>query len=152
MILNHKWQWEVSGFVETNNRTSSKKKKKTEQFQMNFIYLLQFMRLSIRLDSKESHVCVLCCVFSFSRGQLLLFMNSNCTFPTFSSLLSHQWIPQHCSWSHKYHFSVTFSLKLALTALFTYLKIILLQCFQFQQNKLYPNGPSVHSFFTVHMP
>ena len=27
------------------------------------------------------------------------------------------------------------------TALFTHLKIILLQCFQFQKNKFYPNGP-----------
>ena len=43
-----------------------------------------------RLDWAESNVCVLCCVFSFSRGQLLLFMNSSCTFPTFSSLLSHR--------------------------------------------------------------
>ena len=37
-------------------------------------------------------------------------------------------------------------LKIGLTALFTHLKIILLQCFQFsvfnfQQNKLYPNRP-----------
>ena len=81
-----------------------------------------------------------CVAFSFffsffvscSRGQWLLFMNSNCTFPTFSSLLSYQWIPQYCSWSHKFHFSTTFSLKLDPTTPFTYLKIILLQCFQFQ--------------------
>ena len=37
----------------------------------------------------------------------------------------------HCSWTHKFHFSVNFSLKMGLTALFTHLKIILLQCFQF---------------------
>ena len=36
------------------------------------------------------------------------------------------------SWTHKFHFSVTFSLKMGPTILFTYLKIILLQCFQFQ--------------------
>ena len=41
--------------------------------------------------------------------------------------------PQHCAWSHKYHFSAIFSLKLGSTALFTYLKIIWLRCFQFQQ-------------------
>ena len=34
--------------------------------------------------------------------------------------------------THKFHFSATFSLKIGPTALFTHLKIILLQCFQFQ--------------------
>ena len=33
--------------------------------------------------------------------------------------------------THKSQFSATFSLKMGLTILFTYLKIILLQCFQF---------------------
>ena len=36
----------------------------------------------------------------------------------------------HCSWTHKFHFSATFSLKMGPTALFTHLKIILLQWFQ----------------------
>ena len=31
----------------------------------------------------------------------------------------------YCSWTHKFHFSATFSLKMGLTALFTHLKIIL---------------------------
>ena len=35
----------------------------------------------------------------------------------------------HCSWTHKFHFSTTFSLKIGLMVLFTHLKIILLQCF-----------------------
>ena len=39
----------------------------------------------------------------------------------------------HCSWTHKFHFSATFSLKMGPMILFTHLKIILLQCFQFQQ-------------------
>ena len=43
----------------------------------------------------------------------------------------HQWIPCTVHETHKNHFSATFSLKMSLTALFTYLKIILLQCFQF---------------------
>ena len=38
----------------------------------------------------------------------------------------------HCSRSHKLPFSATFLLKMGLTALFTHLKIISLQCFQFQ--------------------
>ena len=37
----------------------------------------------------------------------------------------------HCSRSHKLHFLSTFSLKMGPTALFTHLKIILLQYFQF---------------------
>ena len=37
----------------------------------------------------------------------------------------------HCSQTHKFHFLSIFSLKMGLTALFTHLKIILLQCFQF---------------------
>ena len=37
----------------------------------------------------------------------------------------------YCLWTHKFHFSVTFSLKMGPTTLFTHLKIILLQCFQF---------------------
>ena len=38
----------------------------------------------------------------------------------------------HCSRSHKLHFSATFLFKMGPTALFTHLKIISLQCFQFQ--------------------
>ena len=38
----------------------------------------------------------------------------------------------HCLQIHKFHFSAIFSLKMGLTVLFTHLKIILLQCFQFQ--------------------
>ena len=39
--------------------------------------------------------------------------------------------PVYCLRTHKFHFSTTFSLKMSPTVLFTYLKIILLQCFQF---------------------
>ena len=49
--------------------------------------------------------------------------------------------------SHKFHFSTTFSLKIDLTALFTHLKIILLQHFQFQQNKFHLNGPLTECLF-----
>ena len=38
----------------------------------------------------------------------------------------------YCSRTHKFHFSTTFSLKMGPTTLFTHLKIILLQYFQFQ--------------------
>ena len=42
-----------------------------------------------------------------------------------------QWIPCTVHGTHKHIFSVKFSLKIGHTALFTYLKMILLQCFQF---------------------
>jgi len=44
---------------------------------------------------------------------------------------AHQWIPCTVHEIHKLHFLTTFSLKIGLTIQFTYLKIILLQCFQF---------------------
>ena len=68
---------------------------------------------------------------SCSRGQRLLFMNSSRTFLTFRHFYYISG-SQYCSWSHKYHFSTTFLLKMCPTILFTHLKIILLQCFQFQ--------------------
>ena len=37
----------------------------------------------------------------------------------------------YCLWTHKFHFSTTFSLKMSPTVLFTHLKIILLQYFLF---------------------
>ena len=68
---------------------------------------------------------------SCSRGQWILFMNSSRTFLTFHHFFYISG-SQYCSWFHKYHFSATFSLKMGFTILFTHLKIILLQCFQFQ--------------------
>ena len=61
----------------------------------------------------------------------------------------------HYSWTHKLHFSITFfSLKMGLTALFTHLKIILLQCFQFQFSvsakiSSIQTNPKFQSFLTV---
>ena len=47
--------------------------------------------------------------------------------------------------THKHQFSATFSLKMGPTVLFTHLKFILLQCFQFSvfRFQLYLNGPIV---------
>ena len=46
------------------------------------------------------------------------------------ALLWHcQWVPCTVHETHKSYFSATFSLKMGPTALFTHLKIILLQCF-----------------------
>ena len=65
----------------------------------------------------------------------------------------------HCSRSHKLHFSAIFLLKMDPTALFTHLKIISLQCFQFQfsvsakisliQTHPLPRSFKEASFFTL---
>ena len=58
----------------------------------------------------------------------------------------------HCSWTHKFHFLATFSLKMSHTTLFTHLKIIFVtvfsvSIFSFSNNKLNPNGSYVKSRF-----
>ena len=57
-----------------------------------------------------------------------------------------QWVPCTVHGTHKSLYLVTFSLKMGLTTLFTYLKIILLQCFR--QNKRYPNTPLIHNWLS----
>ena len=96
---------------------------------------LQLNTLRARLDSTDCVVYWSCVFlqFFFSRvfgGMRLLFMhcciNSNrkCwLFPMNSAFV-------HCSWTYKFHFLATFSLKMGHTVLFTHLKIILLQWFQ----------------------
>ena len=119
--------------------------------------------LSESLDSTYSCVCVF--VFLFFSFFLFFFLPavvfdfSTCSLYTFHQLVycsqqnkrwsAHQWVPLTVYGPHKHHFSTTFLLKMSPTTLFTHLKIILLQCFQFSisatfnfsNNKLNPNGP-----------
>ena len=78
----------------------------------------QMFGLSARLDSNYSCRCVFWIFFFFKPYYLIK-----------STLKS---TSVHCLRTHKFRFSVTFSLKIGPTILFTHLKIILLQCFQFQ--------------------
>ena len=55
-------------------------------------------------------------IFIFFKPQLLTFFINS----------AYQWVPCTVHETHKLHFSTTFLLKISLTALFTYLKIILL--------------------------
>ena len=66
-------------------------------------------------------------------GQMLrlLFMYSTWTVATTFDHSSMNSTSVHCLRTHKFHFLSIFSLKMSPTALFTHLKIILLQCFQF---------------------
>ena len=54
-------------------------------------------------------------------------INSNCK--CWLSVMNSVYM--HCLWTHKFHFLSIFSLKMGPTSLFTHLKIILLQCFQY---------------------
>ena len=92
-----------------------------------------------------SHLCHIVCVwvglflrwvalrffffFFFTRFHFCGYcsMNSNCN--CWLSAVNRAYM--HCSRTHKLHFLSTFSLKMGPTVLFTHLKIILLQCFQF---------------------
>ena len=114
-----------------------------------FFYLLILannnLLLSAHLDSTESDVCIfLFCVFLFlflffcmrNWRQRLLFMY--CAWAVaenfdFSAIFSTSVSPCSVHGTHKLHFSATFSLKMGPMTLFTHLKIISLQCFQFQQ-------------------
>ena len=66
-----------------------------------------------------ARVCETCCYCLNSSSKVWLFL-------TLFNQLVHS---VHCLWTHKFHFSITFSLKMGLTILFIYLKIILLQYF-----------------------
>ena len=60
-------------------------------------------------------------------------------------------ISVHCSQTHKLHFSVTFSLKMSSTILFTHLKIISLQYFQFQYLLMMKFHPKVDVKMSVNL-
>ena len=66
------------------------------------------------------------CVFNFTRFPFFSFQPQHLIKSSVNSAFV------HCSWTHKFHFLATFSLKMGLTTLFVHLKIILLQYFQFQ--------------------
>ena len=74
------------------------------------------LKLGLDTDEKE-RVCVCVSFFFF--------------FEHFMTVVSHQWIQCTVYETHKLFFSATFSLKISPTVLFTHLKIILLQYFQF---------------------
>ena len=84
-----------------------------------------------------NHVCVCVCIFFFFFHAFVrlvatvhaLCMNSSHKVQLFLPFFSQLVHTVHCSWTHKFHFSATFSLKMGSTVLFTHLKIILLQYF-----------------------
>ena len=83
-------------------------------------------RSSASLDSNYCGIWVFVLRFS------LFFFSFFFVQPAFVDFFTVNNVSVHCLQIHKFHFSAIFSLKMGLTALFTHLKIILLQCFQFQ--------------------
>ena len=83
----------------------------------------------VRLDPRSCRFTLFLFFFSFlacvSGGLRLLF---NVDFSTVNSVFMYC---MYCSRIHKYHFLTIFSLKIGSMVLFTHLKFILLQCFQF---------------------
>ena len=84
-----------------------------------------FSSFRCSLDSRFARSCFAFSFSSFFSRSCWLFFSVQCTFQ------QHKWVLCTVHGTYKFHFSATFSLKISLTALFTYLKIILLQCFQF---------------------
>ena len=76
-------------------------------FTFSFFFFHAFERLSVTVHA-------------------LCMNSSRKVFLTFFSQSVHT---MYCLWTHKFHFSATFSLKMVPTVLFTHLKIILLQYF-----------------------
>jgi len=123
------------GFGLTHNE---KKKKKNEDM---------YLPLNMHLDCISP--CYVCVFLFFIIFYFLFYWDPRFTWDTvplvglvhgihnlfdqqiFHKNVSHQWVLCTVHETHKPHFSVTFSLKMGLTTLFTYLKIILLQYFQF---------------------
>ena len=131
---------------------------------MKIFLVLELVRVWIQLIPAFAFLCFFSFLFFFFFFlPAVVFDFSTCSLYTFHQLVycsqqnkrwsAHQWVPLTVYGPHKHHFSTTFLLKMDTTALFTHLKIILLQCFQFSisatfsfsNNKLYPNGPLVVS-------
>ena len=85
-------------------------------------------RSSASLDSNYCGIWVFVLRFSLFFFSFFFFFVQ----PAFVDFFTVNNVSVHCLQIHKFHFSAIFSLKMGLTALFIHLKIILLQCFQFQ--------------------
>ena len=85
-------------------------------------------RSSASLDSNYCGIWVFVLRFSLFFFSFFFFFFK----PAFVDFFTVNNVSVHYLQIHKFHFSAIFSLKMGLTALFIHLKIILLQCFQFQ--------------------
>ena len=98
----------------------------------------------------------MCLGSTFCASQTHVCVSDFFFFPSYNFLTFLPWTVLPCTVHrfHKLHFSITFSLKIGLTVLFTHLKIILLQCFQFSvfsciQTDPYHVGDNYHCLHTV---
>ena len=123
----------------TNTGWNEKKKKnphnKIADATIIWIQTALGARLDTRLRFDPSAFCVFYFIlffFFFTRfGKTrLLFMYCSINSNRKYWLFCRKQCIMYCSWTHKFHFLTTFSLKMGPTVLFTHLKIILLHWFQ----------------------
>ena len=101
-------------------RVKQKKKKKSKNAPQDSAENAESKRaLCMCLDSNYKQLCLCFLTFFF------WFQPHYLTKSTVNSA------PMHCSLTHKFHFSATFSLKMGPTVLFTHLKIIFYNVFSF---------------------
>ena len=95
------------------------------RLRFSFLFIYLFIYVFVRLAA------IVHALFNEQQPQSLTFL------PFFSKLVH----IVYCSQTHKFHFLITFSLKVGPTVLFTHLKIILLQYFSVFSFQSYPNRP-----------
>ena len=101
-----------------------------------FFRCLVYVWIHVCILNQWTHVCVLrfCSFFFFSH---VLEKRDYCSCTVYWTVTANvdfsavNSASVYYSWTHKFHFSATFSLKIGPIALLTHLKIILLECFQF---------------------
>ena len=129
-------------FISRNTLQQLKKKKIGKvlhlENQLELIFWGLFSKKQIQVQFGSTFAASTFAAMRLSALFIYLFFLLSTAKVNFSTVNS---VSVHCSRTHKYYFLTTFSLKMGLTTLFIHLKIILLQCFQFQQNKFYPNRP-----------
>ena len=115
--------------------------------------MVSTQRTKFNILKKKTHICfAVCCPLISQLGYIMctfffnLKISKICVFyvyffnirldlffieGVYVAVVVFQWVPCIVYRTHKPLFSTKLSLKMGLTALFTHLKIILLQCFQF---------------------
>ena len=130
-------QWTHVRLLFTRKKKKKKKKKKTQTWGNAQCKRSLSVCLNLRLRFEPTfwtHVCVLRFFFFFShvlekRGYYSCTVYWTVTANVDFFAVNNASV--YCLWTHKFHFSATFLLKIGPIALFTHLKIILLECFQF---------------------
>ena len=112
-ILQNAWKLNSNHNTPKRVKTNQKKKKGTKR------------SLETQTWNPNTHLCDTFCTYACALN-LIQYIKAEAFNQFFMNSTS-----VHCLRVHKFHFLSIFSLKMGPTSLFTHLKIILLQCFQF---------------------